>query len=1167
MIKKILKILLAIIIWVAIAAALIVGCAFLELPLEWGAGLAALLFLLWYGIKLIRFLWARWRAKQRVRHLVNIDTSEQPEPQEKTLGLFKKPSELEHNFKQISALLHESELHHHGDPLYVLPWFLLIGESDDKFQKLLSGARLPEPTLSADHLNQAELKVAWQLYNQGVIVRSDGKFMAGSAQSSDPDWLDMLETLVKYRPLEPVNGLIITVSIEKLLDGDVQGLMDYAQKVRRLIEDSVQVLGVQVPVYVVITGLEKLEGIDYWVEHLSKEQLQQAVGRINSHSSDAGEFVADVLDDLGRRLRSTNLKAVKARDIPPNLMRLPARIEMLKRPLSLFSETLFQTNPYQKTPQYRGLFFAANVQSGNDTYLSAFVADLFTKVIPQDRCLIEMDQERRFEELSRHRKSTIAWAAITGVALVAIWSLYWHDQSQLQDLYKSYTQQTAEYLTADGKQLDGPILELNASVELVEELASKRWAPWYNPVETPAFVEQMKARIADSVHEELIQPIDTEFGIALESQFFNTVPGSEREILQSVSTYTGIIVRRINILNAYLNGSSQQELLQMPMPYQSRDVAGVSDGVMESINELYVQSLFWREPDGVKGAGDTDVVVAQRNMLQADLDRILKHNGGSLRWVINWVNADPAITSYRLGDLWQGGTGRIEMDIEIPGAYTLAGKESIDTFIEQLIKASPDSDAIEQMLPDFKEYYRENYVKAWRELAENFNRGLATLKRRSEFLAQINNLSTGQNLYFKTLDLVSDQMSPFTNETIPDWLYMVNYYQDMAALKPDESVDTSGRDKVLTKLALKTVGSLGPIGKALSKKAKGGLKTKKKLDKASGGPSLSEREIRLQKAAELLDEYRNALKEVVYNAQIQSVSYDMAKELFKKPDDPAAGTGPYALAFAAVQKLQALVGKPDDDNMAFWQLYMGPLKLVEEFAVEEASCGFEELYNEKYLAEIDGVPSYKKEEFAYGESGILWTFISEQAGPFLKERAGKGFVPVKARNKKLHFNQDFITYLSKAKDHLKAADNYKVTLNTRPTNTNIDSLYHVSETTLSLACAAGPLKLVNRNFPDSQTFIWDESCGDTRLQIKIGRLELEIEYPGTKGFLDFIHDFRRGYHRYKPQDFPDYTKQLREYGVSFIELQYDMRGHLEILKMLDTKPMDAPKSAASCWQP
>jgi type VI secretion system protein ImpL len=1174
--KKILKFLLIVFVWLLLGVALMGGSLLLGYSIEFGLYIFLILLVLWYGVKLIRALYRRQQAKRRVAQLVTVEKALVDEDGEgRFFGIWRRRTALEKHFRALLRTLSVSELSRHGDPLYVLPWIAVVGESGDSgLGQLIECSRLSAPSLEVKPSDDNQTGIDWHLYNRSLLISTPADFAAIATAMSDPRWLELLGLLARHRQVEPLNSLIVCVPAVAIVSSDTEGLIERAQKIRRLIEDSVQLMSVQVPVYVLVSGLEALSGLDEWLDSLDDDTLLRAVGQLSGDQNQdtAEQLAADAVDALARQIRLMNLQTIRNEALSPDLMRLPVRVRDMTHALQVFVSNLFESNPYQKTPLLRGIYFSAMTQR-REHKLSAFTFDLFSQIVPAERSLVTKVASRTSASVWRSRGKTLAPAAATGLLLFILSALYINDRSELDQIRDIHTQSVA---TADPS-LSGAIeLALNdrqQELALIQVLQERRWLPWVLSGAEPAFIGRMRAQFATSVQQDLIEPIDEAFVNSLENDFFNTEFSPDNvQMLDAVGAYTGILVRRVNLLNAYINGATADELRAMPLPYDAGEVQVIRSNLLGDINELFLQSLLWRGLS-IDGAGDAAEVLAQRDRMVGTLDRILGHSGGSLQWIIQWLNNNPNYSGYELADLWGAGSLGMESDVRVPGAFTLAGKEAIESYIGELRQASPNSTRLDILVPRFFALYQRQYLGSWEQFALQFQRGLDKLATADEYLIYINNLSTGRNLYFSALNLVYNQVNPVMDDVIAqegelnDWLMMLDYYNDMVSLSPDESADTSARDKTLAKLALKTIGSAGPLGKALAKQGKSGMKTKKKLDKAGSGPSASERALRLEETAALLDEYRAALSDFVFNAERQSVAYGVMRDRFQNADNPGGGTGSLASAHNAIRKIQALTGKPNPASQAFWTLFTGPIQLIEQYALQEAACYFNDQYRNNFLAELEAVPEFRKPAFTYGPEGVLWQFMDSTAQPFVSRRLGAGYVRASAGELRMPVTSDLLRYATRAEGQRNPLGQMPVEIRTRPTQTNLDALYGVSETRLTLQCPSNSATLRNRNFENEAVFTWNPQCADTTLRLSIGGIELEKVYSGPAGFPTFLDDFRSGSKRFTPADFPRYEQQLREYGVTYIDPQYILRGHQEILRLLDSRPGQPPQQAAACWNP
>lgn len=1154
--KAFLKFLLILLVWSLIGAALIGGVLLLGLPLEWGVLAFAGLLVVWYGFKLLRMLWRRYLARRRVEQLVNVA------PDEKGFRtgvwrLWRRRNATDERFREILGFLRSSRLSRHGEPLRALPWFVLLGDSNADKRRMLEEARLPRPTLEHEILHSQGNDVDWHLYNQGIVLNTPDSFSDAAAEGSHEDWLRLLMQLDRHRRPQALDAAVITVSLKDLLESDSDQQVRMAMKYRRMLEDIMQLTGVRPPVTLLLSGLEKIPGAQDWIRSLDDEARASVLGCQRRNGQGPGEFVHALLQTVCDRIYQANRQALRDRKATPDVLRLPAQLGRLAYPLERFLGTLFDENRYQETPELAGVYLSAVAPSREGgAPQTHFVETLFTCYLPRQPEQVAVVESVARARRGRQRWQGLAWAGVVGMALFVLTTLYMQDLKTLDNARRDY----ARALSPE-EGLEANINNLLAYQALLENLSGQRHLPWYFPDSEPGYLTTLKTDLANRVSQQLVQEVDRIFLARLESTYFND---ATQDVARGVE-YTSVLIRRNNILTAYLDGASASELLEMPQPFATETFANNAPESLDELNELYIQSLVWAreaEPDAQQAATRSELA-----SLRKRLDRILAHAGPELDWLITWANQNPMLQGYRVSDFWVDGSGRLENDVQVPAAYTVAGKELIDGFIEELRDASNDEGLVNSALPGFQDNYRRGYINAWGQFAQAFSDGSNSLRARDEWLNVINTLTTGRNIYFNTLNLIDNQLQPYVDdgEETPDWVAMLAYYQDMRALGPDDGTDNSGRNKVLSKLALKVVGKAGPAGKMLAKTGKKGLKTQKKLDKASGGPSPDERAERLEEAALLLAQYEEAIAGFVYSAEIRSTSYAAAAELFNQPDNPASGGSGYAKAYEAIQKLQALVGKEIPENRPFWSLFKAPLDLMRGYMIEEASCEFNERWRNQVLADLEGVPAYKRPEAMAGEGGLLWNFVETTAAPFLRRALGQGYVLVSAQSDRLAVTNDFLEFVARSSDQRRAQKEFLVNITTVPTSLNLGTSVSVEQTTVVMGCPDNRYELRNRNYPASMDFNWNEDCQDVRLNIDLGVLKLERVYEGGQAFPDFLGDFQSGPQRLTPEDFPRHQSSLEQLGVEEILVQYDLDGASAVLDYARRKPASVPTRAAHCW--
>jgi type VI secretion system protein ImpL len=234
---KILKVFL--VIAAVLLAILLVFGIVLSLGWPWWVGLFILLGLLGlgFGMMFFRKVWLR----QREQHFVS-QVIEQDESYLRTLGDKEKERsrELQDRWKEAIEALKASHLRKYGNPLYVLPWYLVIGESGSGKTTAIKSARLSSPFAEISRTSgiSGTRNCDWWFFDQAIIIDTAGRYAIPVDEGRDKEeWQRFLTILAKYRKKEPLNGVSVTIAADKLLDSRPEALEEDGRIIRRRIDE------------------------------------------------------------------------------------------------------------------------------------------------------------------------------------------------------------------------------------------------------------------------------------------------------------------------------------------------------------------------------------------------------------------------------------------------------------------------------------------------------------------------------------------------------------------------------------------------------------------------------------------------------------------------------------------------------------------------------------------------------------------------------------------------------------------------------------------------------------------------------------------------------------------------------------------------------------------
>src|SRR5690606_17016671 len=278
-------------------------------------------------------------------------------------------------------------------PLYRIPWFLMIGDEASDIDGLLRAATevSPFPPPDRDEMEPDDVW-RWWFFKSMIAIEMHPRVVCDNGARLDRGiWYQPLMKLADEREKLPLNGIVVAVAAQTLL-GPGDALKDAATRPRGLVDEAMEHLQVQVPVYFVVSGLDRLHGYAQMRSALPAEAFAQALGHRFAAdevvSAAASGRVAGVVKPIEDRLLALRITALRAQHTPQARRAVFDFVESLRQAgqgLALFVNLMLEDNPFQRTPRWRGLYFAGSADAANPG--GAFVADLFTRFLPGDQPL------------------------------------------------------------------------------------------------------------------------------------------------------------------------------------------------------------------------------------------------------------------------------------------------------------------------------------------------------------------------------------------------------------------------------------------------------------------------------------------------------------------------------------------------------------------------------------------------------------------------------------------------------------------------------------------------------------------------------------------------------------------------------------------------------------
>jgi type VI protein secretion system component VasK len=276
-----------------------------------------------------------------------------------------------------------------------VPWFLFLGDAAADLPGLLSTAQGERPAPSG---SDATGQACWRWWLTGALAAIEIHPVALGDASHAPRtrglWLQALLALAERRDRLPLNGVVMCFSASELLQADAQSLRPLAAKMRRLLDETGDTLRLQLPVYLVVTGLEHLAGYATLRGALPPEVLAQALGHrlpdpFAAPNAAAGDRLDALFDPIATQLQGLRMALLREQHGAAARLSIHEFVEAvqgLQPALREVAEVLFEDRGKgARAPRWRGLYVTA---AASDASGGAFVTDLFERFLPADQPLV-----------------------------------------------------------------------------------------------------------------------------------------------------------------------------------------------------------------------------------------------------------------------------------------------------------------------------------------------------------------------------------------------------------------------------------------------------------------------------------------------------------------------------------------------------------------------------------------------------------------------------------------------------------------------------------------------------------------------------------------------------------------------------------------------------------
>ncbi len=1068
------------------------------------------------------------------------------------------PEEFQAKFlKALQTLKGLPQLKGREDPLYVLPWYLLIGEGQPGKTSVVKGADLFSPLITPSS-GETTQNCDWWISNTAVVLDTGSRYVAQADKARDrAEWYRLLRLLRRYREHEPINGLLVTVAADSLASQSEEKIRADASRLRERIEEAVRELGCEFPIYLLVTRCDQIEGFSAFFTPLPTRVLSEVLGYVDdppaastsgvpaargaaAHGADTVERFSLGLRTIYDRLHRFRLSLLDGK-IPETLKQpifcFPEEFKALQTALLAFAKPLFSFDNRYHTPLFRGIFFTSAYQGGTPFSLLRrqlqvpdampareasnthyFLHDLFLTILPRDRGLVATTTREK-----RRRGWSRFFGVGTSVGVVVLASLFllhasFIDRQIIASVDRSQCP-VPEARVPPQPAVDSAATCRQALQALTQQNQQRsRWQTlWF----TRSF------HLEEELRQQYVQHFQTQVLAPLNTALDRTVEASEDPLPLVL-----LLARRVQ-LNQYCTSATgcpepiaedaQPDYALMLNPPQRAPQPQKPN--IDKLKTTYLSYLAWQP---------SPKVALQQDLLedQQRLQRLLSSRHFTFDRLLLLDNRRSPPITYE--DYWELPPPLTAIAIpQVQAACTKkAWEQEIAALLQQIQDAVPE---VNSQLRQFRQQHITDCLAQWQQFLTDFPQGATRWK---------------------------------------------------------------GSERRLT-LAMRVLGDESPYQRVIRD---AWMNISAWLTTEDGGPNLPPWTSQMQAYVgnEQKHAYMEALKQIherLKKPPLPEASFNLASDAFAEGKPPEESTNPTQRALVLATQLSGGAGgeasaNPTETNVLL-PLLQNPIRYVWDLVIEQAGLYVQKAWTDEVLTPLAGMPPAERLAALHGPGGKAGIFTDQFLKPLL---TGTG--PLGA---KVALPTEVTTALEEDKQ-LKPilSGNIAYPVQVRAgRRSDIEGVTRLLEdqTILTISCGGKSHRITTRprDFSEGMetqaTIQWSyQSCSSVTLTIYFYVLERERErrfererrqeekrppeptkriqitkqYPGSAGFLRFLQDFAKGEHRFAVEEFerdPEAAMILQE-GEHSVNVYYSVTVPPQLSKLTAKLEADPPPSTS-----
>ena len=387
-------------------------------------------------------------VKDEVKKIIR-DKKEQLKKRKEQSGVISdKVQNLKMRFNEAMRIVKNSSIYKDKQNAgYELPWYLVVGKEVEGKTSLLEHSGLDFPlNINYANQNEAEEKAnksfQWYFAEHAIFVDMPGSYISNGRSDEEVIlWESFLNLFGKKRWKRPINGIILTISVDTLLEKTAVELEEYAKDIRDRIDEISNSFMSNIPIYLLVSKTDKIVGFNEYFSSISEDEKSEVLGvTFNDETENIDtSVVKPELELLLERLNSSVLDKVHKEWDNSSRAKISLfcnEFSVLFEKLNAFIEIGFAQTRYRKPLMLRGIYFtsvpdtssamASNQEFEKNSLVAGaakkgmFIKKVLTNIIFPEADIIKMDTNYK-----KNQRIKQIVALVASVIIVATATIYW----------------------------------------------------------------------------------------------------------------------------------------------------------------------------------------------------------------------------------------------------------------------------------------------------------------------------------------------------------------------------------------------------------------------------------------------------------------------------------------------------------------------------------------------------------------------------------------------------------------------------------------------------------------------------------------------------------------------------------------------------------------------